>query len=334
MSRRTEHVVRVLFVVIVVSALVLFARGVNWSATWQAMRAASPALLAAAALANLASLVLKGTRWWVFLRPVGVASLFLALRATMAGAALNNVLIANGGEAARVVYVARAAHQPSARVLATLALERLFEIVGYVMMLALGVSFLTLPPQLAGTRPFALVALAVLTALLVYLVRHPEKAELPGLEGEGLLHRAREYGRGFLRTLTGISTGPRFAAALVLSLAVWALQIASYWLTAQAAGFGLSLVGTIAAVLAVNLGFAVRATPGNVGVFQVMYAVAAAAFGLDRDAAIGVALLIQAQQILPVMVLGLAAAPDMLRERRRETPRPDNIVPGEPAPDT
>ena len=65
-------------------------------------------LLLAAALVNLASIVVKGVRWWVFLRPIGATSLPLALRATFAGAGLNNVLVANGGEAARVVFVARA----------------------------------------------------------------------------------------------------------------------------------------------------------------------------------------------------------------------------------
>src|SRR5581483_11050731 len=103
-------------------------------------------------LVNLASLGLKGVRWWVFLRPVGADSLWMALRATFAGAGLNNVLVANGGEAARVVFVARATHVQSARILATLALERLFELIGYVVLLALSVSFLELPPALSRTR--------------------------------------------------------------------------------------------------------------------------------------------------------------------------------------
>ena len=332
MKQHIGKVVRAVLLIIILAALVLFARTVNWSQTWRAIKATSPGLLAAAAVVNLLSLALKGVRWSVFLRPIGVTSLGLAMRATFAGAGLNNILIANGGEAARVIFVARAAHVPSEKVLATLALERLFELVGYIVLLALGVSFLHLPPSLDRTRPFALLALLVVVGLLVYLVRHPEKAEIPALEGEGLLTRAKTYGRNFLRTLTGISTAGRFAASLVISVAVWMLQVATYALTARAAHFNLSLVGTIAAILAVNLGFAIRATPGNVGVFQMMYAVTASAFGLDKDAATGVAFLIQAQQILPVTLLGLLAAPHLLFEKRRKTVRPDNLLPGEPAP--
>jgi uncharacterized membrane protein YbhN (UPF0104 family) len=331
MTTRRQQLVRALIVLAMVAALVLFARAVNWAETWRAIRSTSLSLLAAAAAVNLLSLVLKGVRWWVFLRPIGVSSLGLTMRATFAGAALNNVLVANSGDAGRIILVSRAAHVASERVLATLALERLFELVGYVILFAAAVSFLELPPSIAGLRPVAIVALLVMALLLGYLLRHPPQADAPPVAGVGLLHRAKQYGRGFVATLTGISTGPRFAASLGLSVIVWALQVATYQLTARAAHFEISIVGTIAAILAVNTGFAARATPGNIGVFQMMYAMTTAAFGMDKDQATGVALLIQMQQILPVTILGVVASPGIFTARRRKTARPDNILPGEPA---
>jgi uncharacterized protein (TIRG00374 family) len=327
-----RRLARPLIVTVVLVALVLFARNVQWSESFSAVRRASPALLVGAALLNLLSLALKAVRWWVFLRPVGVSSFPLALKGTFVGTALNNILVANSGEAGRVVLVARASHVASEKVLATLALERLFELVGYVALLTSAVTFLALPPDVAELRPLAFTSLALVIGLLLYLLRHPEQVELPVLEGEGLLHRARIYGRGFLRTLTAISTPRRFAVALALSFVIWGLQTATYHFTARAADFSISLVGTIAALLAVNLGFAARATPANVGVFQMMYAVTAVTFGLDKDQAIGVALLIQMQQVIPVTILGLLAAPDMLFGARRKTKRPDNVLPGEPDP--
>ncbi|HZI41807.1 MAG TPA: lysylphosphatidylglycerol synthase domain-containing protein, partial [Gemmatimonadaceae bacterium] len=130
MKRHLTRALRLTVTVIIVAMLVIFATKVNWHATWQAIENSSLSLLLAAALVNLLSLGLKGVRWWVFLRPIGVTSLWLALRATFAGAGLNNVLVANSGEAARVIFVSRSAHVTSAKVLATLALERLFELIG------------------------------------------------------------------------------------------------------------------------------------------------------------------------------------------------------------
>ena len=123
MSPALSRTLRVGLTVFILAMLALFATRVNWHDTWQAVRRASLPLLLLAALLNIAAGVLKGIRWWVFLRPIGVASLLLALRATFAGAGLNNVLIANGGEAARVLFVARSAHVDGARVVATLAIE-------------------------------------------------------------------------------------------------------------------------------------------------------------------------------------------------------------------
>ncbi len=121
----TAKLVRLILTLAIIAGLVLFARTVNWHDTWAAIRDADRKVLLLAALVNMFSLAVKGVRWWVFLRPVGATSLWLALRATFAGAGLNNILVANGGEAARVVFVARAAHVDSAKILATLALERL-----------------------------------------------------------------------------------------------------------------------------------------------------------------------------------------------------------------
>jgi uncharacterized protein (TIRG00374 family) len=313
-----SRIFRIALSVAIVAALVVFARKVNWESTWHGITEANPRVLLLAAVVNILSLALKAVRWWIFLRPVGVPSLFMALKATFAGAGLNNILVANGGEAARVVFVSRAAHVQSAKVLATLALERLFEFIGYVVLLALSVSFLELPPSLSRTRPIAWLLLVLIVALMIFLVRRPERAEpLAATTVVGWRAKVAAYLSHLMRTIGGISTGPRFVWALALSVGIWALQVWTYALTARAADFNLSLVGTVSAILAVNLGFAVRATPGNVGVFQAMYAATAVGFGMDSDKAIAVAFLIQTQQIIPVTLIGVALAPEFIFKRKQ-----------------
>jgi uncharacterized protein (TIRG00374 family) len=318
MKKAATHILRIALSLLIIAALVVFARKVNWHTTWHGITDADLMILVFAAVVNLLSLGLKGVRWWIFLRPVGVPSIWMALRATFAGAGLNNILVANGGEAARVVFVARAAHVQSAKILATLVLERMFELIGYIVLLALSVSFLSLPPSLAQWRPVAWVLLAAIAVLLVFLVRRPESgAEHKHFPEGSWRAKTGAYLKHFGQTIGGISTGPRFGWALLLSVAIWAMQVWTYSLTARAAHFDLSLVGTVAALLAVNLGFAVRATPGNVGVFQAMYALTAVGFGMDKDQAIAVAFLIQTQQIIPVTVLGVVLAPEFIFKRKK-----------------
>ena len=328
MNQKVSHSLRIGLSLLILGFLVFAGTKVNWHQIGRGIRDASRPMLLAAALVNLASIVLKAIRWWVFLRPIGAKSPWLALRATFAGAGLNNVLVANGGEAARVVFVSRSAHITSAKVLATLALERLFELVGYVVLLSLAATLLDLPPSLERVKPFAIVALVLMAGLLVWLLRRPDVVEtVAGPKPATWQGRLKQYGSRFIGTIGEVSNGPRFIAALVLSVAAWGLQVETYQMTAQAAHFPMTMVSTIAALLAVNVGFLARITPGNVGVFQAAYAATAVAFGLDRNEAIAVAFLIQAQQIIPVTLLGISLAPEFIfkQQKRRKDDAPGEI---------
>ena len=327
MSARGWQVVRWAAVLAVLALLALAARRIDWAAAWAAIRHASPALLAGATMVNLASLAIKGARWWLFLRPIGSPSLGLAIRATAAGAGLNNVLVANGGDAARVVFVTRATGLSGAAVLATLAVERLLDSVGYVVLFALSAAFLTFPPALQRWRVPALAAVAMLVVLAWALERLRHRAPASSSDATdpapqtplllSTLGRLRAQSSRFIATARDISTAPRLALALALSMAAWACQIATFAMVALAAGAPLSLAGNSATLLATNLSLIVRATPGNVGVFQVAYAVTAGSFGVPRAAAVASSVLIQLLQIVPVTLLGIALAPQFVFGRRR-----------------
>lgn len=307
---------------VIVVFLIIFARTIDWPAAWTSIRSASLPLLAAALAVNFLTVVVKGIRWWLFLRPAGSPSLPLALRATIAGAGLNNVLVANGGDAARIVFVSRATGIPSSTILATLALERLFDPVGFVILLVYGVIAFSLPPSLEKGRFPAEIALVVISALLTWFVYASRHAK-PGDEiehrpaGAGVWGRLKAYLSGFAASTRNLTSGPRFIGALFLSMLAWVGQIWTFELAAAAAHVSIPSAGSLAALLAINLGLLIRATPGNVGYFQFVFAIATAPFGVQRNDAIAVALLIQTLQIIPVTLLGVALAPEFIFKRSK-----------------
>ena len=83
-------------------------------------------------------------------------------------------------------------------------------------------------------------------------------------------------------------------------------------LAAAAAHVSIPVAGSLACLLGINVGLIIRATPGNVGFFQFVYALMAEQFGVSRDDAIAVSLLIQTLQILPLTLLGIALAPEFI----------------------
>jgi len=205
----------------IVVFLVLFARTIHWSEAWTAMRSASLPLLAAALGVNFLSLVFKGVRWWLFLKPAGSPSLPLALRATIAGAGLNNILVANGGDAARVVFVTRATGVSSATALATLALERLFDPIGFVILLVYASMTFSLPSSLEIWRIPAQIALAIIVLLLawfLYSARHvgPEAVTETRSSAASWWAHLKSYLAGFALSARALASGPRFVIALVV----------------------------------------------------------------------------------------------------------------------
>jgi len=311
--------------------LILFARTIDWHAAWNSMRHASLPLLAAAIGVNVLSVIIKAVRWWLFLRPAGITSLPLAIRATVAGAGLNNILIASGGDAARVVFVSRVSGVSSSTVLATLALERLFDSIGFVFLLVFGVLVFELPAQFEKWKTPAeilLVVIVVLLAFFVYATRRMKPEHVPERRAKPrtLRERIRVYFVTFGKTAGRLATGPRFVAAVILSLASWACQLWTFELAASAAHVNMPLAGSLACLLAINVGLILRATPGNVGFFQFAYALMAEQFGVPRDDAIAVSLLIQTLQILPMTLIGVALAPEFIMRRGKKDPETETVA--------
>ncbi|HEX6575498.1 MAG TPA: lysylphosphatidylglycerol synthase transmembrane domain-containing protein [Gemmatimonadaceae bacterium] len=317
MNPQLGRAIRWLITLAIVVFLVVFARTIDWHAAWQSIRSASFPLLLIALAANFASLAFKAVRWWMFLRAAGARSLPLALRATIAGAGLNNVLVANGGEAARVVFVTRATGVSSSTVLATLALERLFDPVGFVILIVYASMAFDLPPALERWRIPAQVALALIAVLLAWFLYSSRKAQPAELiesreEAAGFWQKIKAYLAGFALSARALANFPRFVAALVLSMLSWIGQVLTFKYAAAAAHVDMSIAASIATLIAINLGLLIRATPGNVGFFQFVFAITAEQFGIDRSDAIAVSLLIQTLQIIPMTILGAALAPEFI----------------------
>jgi uncharacterized protein (TIRG00374 family) len=303
--------------------LAAFARSVDWRHAWQAINHADLGLLAVATAANLGTLVVKGVRWSIFLDAIGVPGVSQAVGATIAAAALNGVVVANGGDAARVAAMARRGAVSSAAVLATLAVDRFCDLITYALLFVTAAFALPLPPQLAGWRtPGLLVvgAIAVIAGVLIWRSgrgRADDQEEIPGVASFGA--RARRYWRRLVATSASVTTRGRLASAILLSLIAWAGQWATYHYAAHAVAFATTPAESLLALLVVNASFIIRVTPGNVGVFQLLYALAVTSTGLDRDSAVAVAFLIQLVQYIPVTIIGLLLAPSLAARKPDST---------------
>jgi len=287
----------------------LFARRLDWGAIQSALAAADLWLVLAAAVVNLGTLVTKALGWWLFLTPWGVRSGGGPLRATVVGAAMNNVLPWNAGDALRVWALASHEGVSVPRVLGAAALERVTGVAAGVGLLGALVWLAPFPGQLSDAARNGFLVLVGLAAAYLLAARwlasrRPARGSAARLGG---VWRAIEAAR---------MTPGRMGAGVAVGAVGWVFQLLTYQMAAAAVGLPAGLHANVALLFAVNLGFLVRLTPGGIGVFQAVYVATAGALGLSTELALAAAILLQGLQVVPVTLLGLPLVPAALAARR------------------
>lgn len=266
-------------------------------AAWSALRGASLPMLALAAVTNLAAIACGAVAWWSLLPLRRRRQLGPAFRATWVGFAASSVLPANSGALLRLAMFARESGGGSAAATSALVLQRGVDgaVAALLVVLALptigsALSWRPSPWLLGGALAGAVALLAALRAPLA-LRAWVRRTRL----GTWL----RDGWEGTRRA----ATPGHLAGAAALSVAAWTLQWGTYHLTARAVGLELGAAASLALLAATNLSFLVRVTPGNVGVFQVAFVATAALLGLRAAPATAAAVLLQALQTVPVLVI-------------------------------
>lgn len=304
---------RLLFALVTLVIAWLVAQAVDWNAVVTSIAHASLPMVVLLAAASLAATTIKGIRWWIFLRRSTNLTPGKVIRFTFAGLGLNSILLANAGEVVRVGLAARAANVKVATVLGALASDKVVEMMGFFAMAMLAV---TVQPREVFSVTAVMVpsvAVMVLIVALIVIRTHPETAD-PPMHPTGWRSHVEKSKRFILRFANEARDrlrGMDAARAFGISLVSWPLQIVAYSAGAAAVGLHLPLAVTISAVVAVNLSNFIRATPGNVGVFQLVYALTVSRFGYSQDHAVAAAVLIQSVQLLVAVGAGIIAVPSV-----------------------
>ena len=95
-------------------------------------------------------------------------------------------------------------------------------------------------------------------------------------------------------------------APLALATAAWSLQWATYHLSILAVHARVAPYHSAIALLVANLGGILRLTPANVGVVQGALVASLAPAGVPAAQAVAAGLALQAVQVLPVLLIGMA----------------------------
>jgi glycosyltransferase 2 family protein len=256
--------------------------------------------LAAAVALYFVACALRGERWHVLLLENGARPRRADSYGLIAVGYLgNNVLPARAGDALRVVLIAPRASTDARTAIGTLVAERLCDV------LVLGLLFAFLAYGLfsgAGadlSGRFELVAIVIAAVIVV------------GALAAALLHYHGRL-RPLLRWVAPMATATRNLfrgrhgfEVLLLTLAVWATEGLVWWLTAEAAGLGISLVEGLYLLALSSMMVLIPAGPGYAGTMDAAIVIGARALKVGGSAAVTYLLLLRFVLMVPIGIAGL-----------------------------
>ncbi|MBD3267058.1 flippase-like domain-containing protein, partial [bacterium] len=148
MKSRTIQVF--LAIVIGVICLYFFQKQVKWGEVWQAMQHVEYSWVVLAVLLNLLSILIRAIRWQAFLGEpkVKVWNLFLIANIGFMG---NGIFPARMGELIRPFLVWRTTKHTFPTALATIVVERVYDLLGLLLILAFVLYVFPFPVTPAGT---------------------------------------------------------------------------------------------------------------------------------------------------------------------------------------
>ena len=303
---------------IAVSGLFLYLafRGQNFGEIRDSLRQANLWWLLPGLVMYFIGVWLRAVRWSVLLRPVASDADARQLFPTVViGYMANNVLPLRAGELVRSYLIGKQYGVRKTPVLATIAVERIFDGLTMLGFMLVATIFVTFTSEL---QHLAIIAFIVFTVLLIGIFL----LTLGGSFFDRLLQlilgplptsiadRVERMTESFLSGLAVFRRRRDLLSVATLSVAAWLCEASMYYLIAigfgsdvrEVMGFGATLMATGVA----NMATLIPSSPGYIGQFEFgVRMVLSGALGVPESQALAYAILVHAALYFPITLLGL-----------------------------
>jgi hypothetical protein len=326
-------------ILISIVALAFAFRQVDFAGVLDALTDVNYWILAASLVPLVLFLVLRAVRWRLLFYPKQGLRLINLFAVINIGYLLSNIFPARLGDIARAYLIGDTENVSRASAFSTVVAERVLDALCAVGGFFLVLPFAPLPDWMVRSGLVVGAAALVAVVLFVILVRRKEwslrlidrilravhwpshetmtrfwsrlaertrlhfLARLPWADRTDLGQMAGSLIDGF----GGITTPRLGLPILFLSILIWAVISAYYWVVLLAFEPGQPYVAGLAVASITALGMTIPSSPGFIGVFEFLTRETMVLFGMVPDVALGYALVAHAVVYLVYSLLGLAS---------------------------
>jgi glycosyltransferase 2 family protein len=269
--------------------------GVNWR--WVALGVAFDVL----------SYAVQGARWKLLLSPFGKVRLRHTIRAVYAGLFANAIFPLRPGEFLRSYLLSNSEQITLGRVLGSVGVERLVDLVIATASLAVVSLLVDLHGRFVRIAYTLAIVTLVLLSIIVLLILYLEMKLGSNPAPEVVSRRFSGRFMGALIALHAMGTAPSFYSAVLASALMPACQVLGLWAMMQSYDLHLSLMAAVVVLLVINLGVSLPNAPANVGSYQFFCVVGLSVFQVEKTTATGFSFFAFLALTLPIVLLGFVA---------------------------
>jgi uncharacterized protein (TIRG00374 family) len=304
-------------VAISVILIFLLFRGVDYQRLWEASSNANLYLWIPAFLIQYILMLIRAMRWQYLMKPmkeIGIGSLFSA---TTIGFMANNLLPARMGEIIRAYVIGEREGISVASSFATIVVERIFDIITVLLLTMALFLFFTLPSGVLEIKEtvrggaYGLLIVITMAVLFLYiLVRHRGKGvSIAKSFLKPFPERVQEQSVLFLDSLASgleVVKGRRSLAMVSLySILNWAVSALPIYIITISFGFWPPFSSALLILVLLAFAVSVPSSPGYVGPFHYAVYLGLGFYGIGKEEAIGMAIVMHLAQFVPLVLLGL-----------------------------
>lgn len=284
-------------------------RSVDLGALLETITTVEPGWAASVLALQMVFVVLKACRWHLLLHAVPDTRLVEIQRAVFSGLALN-YLIMHLGELWRTATVAMRCNSTFSAVLATVFVERVFDFMALLFIIAL-VGFVAPElSQLYHAMAAFTAAVIVLAAFSLYFIVKPPAWLLLFVQRIALRLPAkgvRWIEKQLLRFRSGVISLFNFrlnAYAALISILQWIAIVLVIWFSGFAVGFSVTLLAATVTFLLVVLGQQLPNSPLQLGANQVAFVIGMGTDGIGATPAVAASLVFTFFALFPTLLIG------------------------------
>ena len=307
---RRRSVGIVLGIVISLVCLVLVLRGINLAEVGAVLRQADGRLVVLALIIALVNYAALAMRWGLLFYPHHQPDFIHLFGAQVVAQLVNMTLPGRLSPLARVGWLSGHTGIPKAFALSTIVMEKILDGVVYLVILLAVLTSVVLPAWVRNAG----VATGVVSTMLMAAVLGAviAKAQLTHViwqvaDWVPAFHRLRvsAAAQSALDSLD-VWRHPTQALRLVAwSGIVWGSTVLLNYFALRALHLSAPFMAAVVVLVFVQVGLRIPSSPGSIGVFHYLCILALALFGVDRDAALGYAIVLHLLNFLPQSLLGI-----------------------------